>query len=335
VDAIDLAVAKGEFVTLLGPSGCGKTTTLNMIAGFLAPDAGHIRLRGKTVETLPPFRRDLGLVFQDYALFPHMTVADNVGFGLRMRKLSRAEIARRVEDALALVQLAGLGGRRPGQLSGGQRQRVALARALVIQPAMLLLDEPLSNLDLKLREEMRIEISALQRRLGIATVFVTHDQGEALTMSDRVAVMRAGRIEQIGSPAEIYERPVNRFVASFIGGINLVPIRAAVADGGVLRVETGAGEALVHGGSAGGLLAIRPERLHVVSGPAPDGVNAWAVTIERVVYLGNRLELRLRAADGSDLLADAVNDGSAGVAEGGAATAWFRAEDAAVIADAG
>lgn len=333
VDAINLSVAKGEFVTLLGPSGCGKTTTLNMIAGFIAPDAGHIRLQGKTVETLPPFRRDLGLVFQDYALFPHMTVADNVGFGLRMRKLPRAEIARRVKDALAMVQLAGLGARRPGQLSGGQRQRVALARALVIQPAMLLLDEPLSNLDLKLREEMRIEISALQRRLGIATVFVTHDQGEALTMSDRVAVMRAGRIEQIGSPAEIYERPVNRFVASFIGGINLVPIHTASAEGGVLRVETGAGVALVRGGQAGGLLAVRPERLHVALGSAPEGVNAWPVTIERVVYLGNRLELRLRAADGKELLADMANDGGAEVTEGGAATAWFRPEDAAVIAD--
>ncbi len=190
VDAIDLAVAQGEFVTLLGPSGCGKTTTLNMIAGFITPDAGSIRLHGKAVEPLPPFRRDLGLVFQDYALFPHMTVAENVGFGLRMRRVPRGEIAQRVAQALDLVQLTGLDQRRPSQLSGGQRQRVALARALVIQPAMLLLDEPLSNLDLKLREEMRMEISALQQRLGIATVFVTHDQDEALTMSDRIAVMR-------------------------------------------------------------------------------------------------------------------------------------------------
>jgi putative spermidine/putrescine transport system ATP-binding protein len=194
VDAIDLTVAQGEFVTLLGPSGCGKTTTLNMIAGFVTPDAGSIRLLGRAVESLPPFRRDLGLVFQDYALFPHMTVAENVGFGLRMRRQPRAEIAQRVAQALDLVQLNGLGERRPLQLSGGQRQRVALARALVIQPAMLLLDEPLSNLDLKLREEMRVEISALQRRLGIATVFVTHDQDEALTMSDRIAVMRQGSI---------------------------------------------------------------------------------------------------------------------------------------------
>ena len=332
VDAIDLSVANGEFVTLLGPSGCGKTTTLNMIAGFLAPDAGHIRLQGRTVETLPPFRRDLGLVFQDYALFPHMTVADNVGFGLRMRHVPRAEIARRVDDALALVQLAGLGARRPGQLSGGQRQRVALARALVIRPAMLLLDEPLSNLDLKLREEMRVEISALQRRLGIATVFVTHDQGEALTMSDRVAVMRAGRIEQIGTPAEIYERPLNRFVASFIGSINLLAVRGAVPEGGLLRVETGAGPALVRAGPPDGLLAIRPERLHLAAGAVPDGANAWPVTIERVIYLGHRLELRLRAADGGTLLAEAVNGGGAALEAGRAVTLWFRPDDAQVIA---
>jgi spermidine/putrescine ABC transporter ATP-binding subunit len=337
VDAIDLAVAPGEFVTLLGPSGCGKTTTLNMIAGFLTPDDGHIRLQGKTVETLPPFRRDLGLVFQDYALFPHMTVAENVGFGLRMRKVARAEIARRVEEALALVQLAGLGARRPGQLSGGQRQRVALARALVIRPAMLLLDEPLSNLDLKLREEMRIEISALQRKLGIATVFVTHDQGEALTMSDRVAVMRAGRIEQIGPPADIYEHPVNRFVATFIGGINLLPIRATAPEGnGMTRVETAAGPAWLQSvPSRGALLAIRPERLHVTTEAVPDGATSWAVRVERVVYLGNRLELRLRAADGTALLADAVNDGAAAMTEGSAVVAWFRPDDAWVVADEG
>ncbi len=192
VNAIDLTVAQGEFVTLLGPSGCGKTTTLNMIAEFIAPDAGSIRLQGRPVDALPPFHRDLGLVFQDYALFPHMTVAENIGFGLRMRRIPREEIARRVAEALDLVQMRGLGERRPLQLSGGQRQRVALARALVIRPAMLLLDEPLSNLDLKLREEMRVEISDLQRRLGIATVFVTHDQGEALTMSDRIAVNARG-----------------------------------------------------------------------------------------------------------------------------------------------
>jgi putative spermidine/putrescine transport system ATP-binding protein len=303
VDAIDLSVAPGEFVTLLGPSGCGKTTTLNMIAGFIAPDAGGIRLQGRAVEALPPFRRDLGLVFQDYALFPHMTVAENVGFGLRMRRVPRGEMAQRVAEALELVQLSGLGERRPLQLSGGQRQRVALARALVIRPAMLLLDEPLSNLDLKLREEMRVEISALQRRLGIATVFVTHDQGEALTMSDRVAVMRQGHIEQIGTPGDIYERPATRFVAGFIGAANVIDEREGVA-------------------------VIRPERLKLSApGHQPSGARSWPVQVERVVYLGPRLELRLRRADGTQLLADAVNDGGAGWSAGDSAVAWVRPED--------
>jgi putative spermidine/putrescine transport system ATP-binding protein len=307
VDAIDLTVAQGEFVTLLGPSGCGKTTTLNMIAGFIPPDAGSIRLRGKAVEALPPFRRDLGLVFQDYALFPHMTVAENVAFGLRMRHVPRPEIAQRVSEALDLVQLGHLGDRRPLQLSGGQRQRVALARALVIRPAMLLLDEPLSNLDLKLREEMRVEISALQRRLGIATVFVTHDQGEALTMSDRIAVMRHGRIEQVGAPDDIYERPATRFVAGFIGTANLID-------------------------DAGGVIVIRPERLKLCApGEQPGDTRSWRVHVERVMYLGPRLELRLRMADGTLVLAEAVNDGNAVWSAGDAAVAWFRPDDAWVI----
>ena len=220
VAGIDLTVNEGEFVTLLGPSGCGKTTTLALVAGFLPPTAGEILLKGKSVADLPAFRRDIGVVFQDYALFPHMTAAENVAFGLKMRRVPSSETAKRVNEALDLMQLAGLGERRPLQMSGGQRQRVALARALVINPTVLLLDEPLSNLDLKLREEMRVEIVAIQRRLGITTVFVTHDQGEALVMSDRIAVMNAGRIEQIGDPAEIYERPATRFVAEFIGRTN-------------------------------------------------------------------------------------------------------------------
>jgi putative spermidine/putrescine transport system ATP-binding protein len=307
VNAIDLTVAQGEFVTLLGPSGCGKTTTLNMIAGFVTPDGGSIRLQGHAVESLPPFRRDLGLVFQDYALFPHMTVAENVGFGLRMRRVPRGEIAERVAQALDLVQLNGLGERRPLQLSGGQRQRVALARALVIRPAMLLLDEPLSNLDLKLREEMRVEISALQRRLGIATVFVTHDQGEALTMSDRIAVMRDGRIEQIGTPTDIYERPATRFVAGFIGAANLI-------DG------------------QDGVVVVRPERLKLSKpGHEPSGARCWPVRIEHVVYLGSRLELRLRRPDGMLLLAEAVNDGRAVWSASDTAMAWYRPDDAWMI----
>ena len=335
VDGIDLAVAPGEFVTLLGPSGCGKTTTLNLIAGFLAPDGGHIRLGGKLVEDLPPFQRDLGMVFQDYALFPHMTVADNVAFGLKMRKVGRDEIAKRVAEALALVKLDGFGGRRPNQLSGGQRQRVALARALVIRPTMLLLDEPLSNLDLKLREEMRTEISSLQRRLGIATVFVTHDQGEALTMSDRIAVMRDGKIEQLGSPAEIYERPATRFVAGFIGSINMVSARIDGAEGGLMRLATPAGpaRARIDGAAEGSAvtLTIRPERLKLATGTAPDGTVAWPARVERVVYTGARLEVQLALADGSAAMAEATNDGSAAFDAGQTVTAWFRPEDAWVI----
>ncbi|HEX5326325.1 MAG TPA: ABC transporter ATP-binding protein, partial [Acetobacteraceae bacterium] len=303
VDAIDLDVRPGEFVTLLGPSGCGKTTTLNLITGFHLPDAGSIRLDGRAVETLAPFRRNLGLVFQDLALFPHMTVTENVGFGLKMRRVSRVEARQRVAAALDMVQLGRLGARRPAQLSGGQRQRVALARALVIRPAMLLLDEPLSSLDLKLREEMRREIAALQQRLGIATVFVTHDQGEALTMSDRVAVMRAGRIEQVGSPSEIYERPASRFVAGFIGNINLIAARVrgpSDADG-LAALETGAGPArapLAPGFEPGPvLLTLRPERLKLCRpGSAPTGAIAWPVRVEQVTYLGARVDVRLRLA---------------------------------------
>src|SRR3954468_647380 len=231
VVGVDLEVREGEFMTLLGPSGCGKTTTLGLIAGFFAPTHGEIYVDGRAVAGLPPFRRDIGVVFQDYALFPHLTAAQNVAFGLRMRNLPAPDIAARVREALELVQLSGLGERRPLELSGGQRQRVALARALVIRPAILLLDEPLSNLDLKLREEMRVEIAELQRRLKITTVFVTHDQGEALVMSDRVAVMNAGVIEQIGAPADIYERPASRFVAEFIGRMNFFPGRIA-SEGG-------------------------------------------------------------------------------------------------------
>jgi spermidine/putrescine ABC transporter ATP-binding subunit len=336
VDGIDLAVAQGEFVTLLGPSGCGKTTTLNLIAGFLTPDGGEIHLAGRSVGSRPPFDRDLGIVFQDYALFPHMTVAENVGFGLKMRSVETRELERRVTEALAMVKLPGLEARRPLQMSGGQRQRVALARALVIRPAMLLLDEPLSNLDLKLREEMRIEISSLQRRLGIATVFVTHDQGEALTMSDRIAVMRNGRIEQIGAPSDVYERPATRFVAGFIGAINMQPavVSSSGADGHA-RLDTPAGPAIarVPAGFGSGVkttITVRPERLRL-SGAPPENAIAWPATVEHVVYLGARREIRLRLTDGSAAIAELTNDGSGGWSAGERVTAWFRPDDAWVI----
>ena len=312
VSGIDLDVSEGEFVTLLGPSGCGKTTTLGLIAGFFPPTAGEIYLKGKPVVDLPSFRRDIGVVFQDYALFPHMSAADNVAFGLRMRNVPQAEIAKRVADALELVQLAGLGERRPLQLSGGQRQRVALARALVINPAVLLLDEPLSNLDLKLRDEMRIEIAGLQRRLGITTVFVTHDQGEALVMSNRIAVMNAGRIEQIGGPAEIYERPATRFVAEFIGRMNFFFGR--VTSSRAVQTEKGLTIAVpVPGAIANGAainVAVRPERSRLSRDKPEDGL-ALRGTVRQVLYLGSTRELHLDLDGGERGIVEMPNDGSA------------------------
>jgi putative spermidine/putrescine transport system ATP-binding protein len=222
VDGVTLDIEAGEFFSLLGPSGCGKTTSLRMIAGFEMPDSGRVHVGGRDITDLPVHKRDMGMVFQSYALFPHRTVAQNVAFGLRMREVSKPEIERRVAAALAQVALTGLEDRRPGQLSGGQQQRVALARALVIEPRVLLCDEPLGALDRKLRQQMQFELKELQRRLGVTLVFVTHDQEEALAMSDRIAVMSRGRVEQVGSPTEIYERPRTRFVADFIGEINLL-----------------------------------------------------------------------------------------------------------------
>jgi putative spermidine/putrescine transport system ATP-binding protein len=222
VAGIDFDVPAGAFFTLLGPSGSGKTTTLRLIAGFERPDAGEIRLAGAEIADVPPYRRDVNTVFQDYALFPHMTVAENIGYGLRVKGVRRSTRAKRVEDVLARVRLEGLGGRKPIQLSGGQRQRVALARSIVNQPKVLLLDEPLGALDLKLRQEMQLFLKALQRDLGMTFVYVTHDQEEALTMSDRIAVFNHGRIEQIGTPAEVYERPATEFVAGFVGSSNIV-----------------------------------------------------------------------------------------------------------------
>jgi ABC-type Fe3+/spermidine/putrescine transport system ATPase subunit len=297
VDRVDLEVREGEFLTLLGPSGCGKTTTLGLIAGFFPPSAGEIYLKGRAVAGLPPFKRDIGVVFQDYALFPHMTAGENVAFGLRMRGIEKSRIQKQVDEALDLVQLRGLAERRPLELSGGQRQRVALARALVIRPTVLLLDEPLSNLDLKLREEMRVEIAGLQRRLGITTVFVTHDQGEALVMSDRIAVMNAGRIEQLGRPAEIYERPASRFVAEFIGRMNFFS-----RDGKVL--------------------AIRPERARLSTDKPLDGF-ARRGTVRNVLYLGATLEYHLDL-EGERALVEAPNDGGAPPFRTGDAV-WFSA----------
>jgi ABC-type Fe3+/spermidine/putrescine transport system ATPase subunit len=317
VNGISLEVKEGEFVTLLGPSGCGKTTTLNLIAGFLAPDSGTISIGGRVVNDTPVFRRDIGLVFQDYALFPHRTVAENVAFGLRMRGVKPPEITARVADALALVQLPHLGDRRPGQLSGGQRQRVALARALVIRPAVLLLDEPLSNLDLKLREDMRLEISALQRRLGTTTILVTHDQGEALVMSDRVAVMNKGSIIQVDDPATIYGRPADRLVADFIGAMNFLQVEApqtiAAGAAGTVRRGDMAVQALAPKGlQAGekGLLAFRPERAALHSaGSVEPGHLLLRARLDRFAYLGGRTELHLLLPEGERCIVELANDG--------------------------
>jgi putative spermidine/putrescine transport system ATP-binding protein len=268
VDGVDLEVRDGEFFSMLGPSGSGKTTVLRMIAGFELPTSGSVLLGGTDVSRLAPFERDVNTVFQDYALFPHMDVEANVGYGLRVRKVPKAERVARVREALATVRLDGYGGRRPSQLSGGQRQRVALARALVNRPRVLLLDEPLGALDLKLREEMQVELKAIQRDAGITFLFVTHDQEEALTMSDRVAVFNAGRIEQVGTAVEVYESPATAFVAGFVGTSNLLSSAAAQA---------------ISGGD--GVFSIRPEKLRIGDPPLAGELSAEGTVVE-VVYVG-------------------------------------------------
>jgi spermidine/putrescine ABC transporter ATP-binding subunit len=298
---LDLALEEGELLSLLGPSGCGKTTTLNAIAGFVTPAAGRVLIDGADVSGAPPHARGLGVVFQSYALFPHLTVADNVAFGLRERRVPRAEIAARVAEALALVRLPAAAHRRPAQLSGGMQQRVALARALVIRPRVLLLDEPLAALDRKLREEMRGELREIQRRVGITTVFVTHDQHEALGLSDRIAVMNAGRVEQLGAPREIYERPATRFVADFIGASSV--IEGVVVDArtvelpGSVRLDV----RLTRPRPAGARvqLLIRPEHVEVPGAPGA-GVPA---TVSSLMYLGDHTEIRLEIAGGTRVLA--------------------------------
>jgi len=288
VDNVDLEVADGEFLTLLGPSGSGKTTVLRMIAGFEQPTAGQIELAGVDVTGTPPFNRDVNTVFQDYALFPHMDVLANVEYGLRVKKVAKAERRARAEEALAAVRLAEYGERKPSQLSGGQRQRVALARALVNKPRVLLLDEPLGALDLKLREQMQVELKELQREVGITFVFVTHDQEEALTMSDRIAVFDAGRIAQIGSPTEIYEHPKTAFVAGFVGVSNLLEAGAAAK---ILGRE--------------GTWSVRPEKIRVLLGEAAAEANerAAAGVVREVVYVGMATRFFVELDAGGTLIA--------------------------------
>ena len=290
VDDVSFAIARGEFFSLLGPSGCGKTTTLRLLAGLERPDTGDIRLGGNSALLLRPYERKLGMVFQSYALFPHLTVERNVAFGLERRRVAPAEAARRVADALTLVRLdpGEFGRRRPAQLSGGQRQRVALARALVLEPDLLLLDEPLGAIDEKLRREMQLELRQLNRALGVTFVYVTHDQDEALTMSDRIAVMDRGRVAQLGTPAEIYERPRTEFVATFIGESNLFA------------------------GEGGRRISVRPERMSIVSQPGSlsAGQTVRAGRVETVIYQGEMLRVLVRLDSAERCTVALRNDGS-------------------------
>jgi putative spermidine/putrescine transport system ATP-binding protein len=270
VDGVDLEIRHGEFFTMLGPSGSGKTTCLRMIAGFERPDDGRIELAGHDVTKLPPAERDVNTVFQDYALFPHMSVGDNIGYGLKVKGVARGARSERVNEALALVRLEGYGDRRPSQLSGGQRQRVALARALVNRPRVLLLDEPLGALDLKLRQQLQVELKRIQSEVGITFVYVTHDQDEALTMSDRIAVMDGGKVLQVGSPQDVYEEPDSRFVAGFVGVSNLLELPVKGSRDGVLSLRLGDADAVTAEGTATGgtaIVTIRPERIAIREGP--------------------------------------------------------------------
>jgi spermidine/putrescine transport system ATP-binding protein len=332
VDRMNLRIQHGEFYSLLGPSGCGKTTTLRMIAGFEQPTEGEIFLAGQPIAGVPPYRRNVNTVFQHYALFPHMNVAQNVGYGLRQRKVDKAEEARRVGEALELVRLGGYGARRVWEMSGGQQQRVALARALVNRPTVLLLDEPLGALDLKLRKEMQLELKALQREVGITFVYVTHDQEEALTMSDTIVVMRDGRIQQQGGPTELYERPVNHFVAGFIGSSNFLggTLMGGADGGGRARVRTERGlelsgyvtnhEAQATAGTEV-IVAMRPERMEVR--PASDGAGGPSAgwheipgTIHQGTYLGDQTEYRIDTDQAGEVIVRRQNAAGTGGALG-------------------
>jgi spermidine/putrescine transport system ATP-binding protein len=315
VDNIDLSVASGEFFSLLGPSGCGKTTTLRLIAGFEQPTSGQILLDGVDVSDVPPHRRNVNTVFQSYALFPFLSVFDNVAFGLRHRGVDKADLQRRVNEALELVHMTSFAKRRPGQLSGGQQQRVALARALVLNPAVLLLDEPLGALDAKLRRSLKVELKALQERVGITFLYVTHDQEEALTMSDRLAVMNAGRIVQIGTPREVYEEPADTYVADFLGAANLMEIEVVSAGPpGELRLGDWAlTSQRCEADAAGGTpfrahAVIRPERVRIEAHGSA-GNNRVPAMVERVVFLGAATQVMLRLAPGVPLQALVQNDG--------------------------
>ena len=322
VDDLSLEIQRGEFFSMLGPSGCGKTTTLRMIGGFEEPSEGAIYLGETDVTGLPPFKRDVNTVFQNYALFPHLTVFENVAFGLRRRKVATDQIASEVTAMLELVELPGYEARKPSQLSGGQQQRVALARALINHPRVLLLDEPLGALDLKLRKQMQLELKRIQTEVGITFIYVTHDQEEAMTMSDRIAVMRAGRIEQLGNPEELYERPTTPFVAGFLGVSNLLEGEVAGHDGALVSIRLRDGTVLrapADGVAASGpvRVGVRPEKLRVEAGEAgpSDGLNALAGVVLDASYIGVSTQYVIQTADGHRLTVYAQNLDTAGASE--------------------
>jgi spermidine/putrescine transport system ATP-binding protein len=314
VDAVSIEIPGGEFFSMLGPSGCGKTTTLRMIAGFEMPDAGRIVLQGRDVTSVPPAKRNVNMVFQAYGLFPHMTVAENIAFGPKIKKLSKSEIAERMTDVIHTVRLDGLEERRPTQLSGGQQQRVALARALINRPAALLLDEPLGALDLKLRKEMQLELKELQQRTETTFVYVTHDQEEAMTMSDRIAVMNLGVVEQLATPRELYQRPASAFVAGFIGTSNLIDLRVDSNDAGLLAMDLGEGQRILAMDPGSGhqdgraQITVRPEWIKLANGAADDRASYVGGTVIDVVYLGSITQLIVLLRTGERLTVHRLND---------------------------
>ena len=338
VDNIDLTIGDGEFFSMLGPSGCGKTTTLRMIAGFEVPTLGSISLTGEDVTRVPPAKRNVNMVFQAYALFPHMTVQENVEFGLRIKKVKRPEVKARAAEAIQSVQLEGFEERKPAQLSGGQQQRVALARALVNRPAALLLDEPLGALDMKLRKEMQLELKEIQVRTGTTFVYVTHDQEEALTMSDRIAVMNNGIIEQCAGPREIYEHPRTAFVAGFIGTSNLVNLRVDRSAGGCATMDVSTGQRIVARSDAKAgssvQVTIRPEKIHLRSDGLGDDASSVGGRISDVVYLGSMTQIIVDLATGERLTVHRLNDeaAAADAKVGDTITLHWAAENSFVIA---
>jgi spermidine/putrescine transport system ATP-binding protein len=333
---VSLEIEQGEFFCLLGPSGCGKTTTLNLIGGFIPLSSGELRIEGRRVNDLPPHRRNVNTVFQNYALFPHMTVAQNVAFGLRMEKLSGAEVTKRTDEYLELVGLGGLTRRLPSELSGGQQQRVALARALAKRPAVLLLDEPLGALDLKLRKAMQTELARIHRQVGTTFVFVTHDQEEALSMATRIAIMSGGQISQVGTPREVYDHPVNRFVADFVGDTNFVE-GTVRRDGGSAVFDVGSAVVDVQGDAEPGpaTLMIRPEFLSLRQGDSTDGAGGLAGRVVNVAFLGNHTRITVSTAAGEMVVVrpHGTRESTADTQRelGEEVCVWWRTENAALI----